>query len=76
MNLELLNKTIQHSGMTKKAIAARMGISYTKFTQKCLGLSAWRVDEARDFSETMKLTNKQSHDIFFAREVANMGTEE
>ena len=74
MNYELLRDTIRASGMTKKAIAGKMGMTYNKFTQKCGGLSSWRVEEAIDFSNVMRLSNKQFHDIFFARDVEKMGT--
>ena len=66
MNLELLNKTIDESGLRKTHIANCIGMTKGQLYAKCIGTASWRVDEAKAISEVLKLTNKQRNDIFFS----------
>lgn len=65
MNLELLNQVIKKSGKSKAYIASKIGMTKGKLYMKCLGHSAWRVDEAKAISDELNLSKKQSSEIFF-----------
>lgn len=66
MNKDLLNEAIKASGKSKAFIAKQIGMTKGQLYMKCLGHSAWRVDEAKAIADELNLSKKQSIEIFFS----------
>ncbi len=68
VNLKLLNEKIDNSGMTKTAIARKMGISRETLYQKTQGESEWTINNMETFSRALHLTEQETKVIFLSSE--------
>lgn len=66
MNYTELNKAIDDSGLSRKAIAKRLGMAQKTFTDRTHGASQFKVSEALDLAEILNLTKRQRDYIFFS----------
>lgn len=66
MNLELLNKKIEESIISKSGIAAAMKISRQGLFNKLIGTTEFTVSEMNCIAEVLSLTAEERYRIFFA----------
>lgn len=69
MDLELLNKTINESGLKLSFLCEKMGITYQGLKYKLEGQRPFKVSEANDLSDALRLTTEQREKIFFGHDV-------
>ena len=60
------SSTVQKSGLKKRYIADRLGISYDTFLKKMAGTVKWKVDEAQEVSKLLRISKAERDAIFFA----------
>ena len=69
-NTVLLEARIAESGMMKKAIAQKLGLSAYGFAKKVSGQSDFKTEEVRVLCSLLGITSlKEKEDIFFAEKV-------
>lgn len=69
MDLELLNKTIEDSGIKLGALCEKMGLTYQGLKYKLDGERPFKVSEANSLSDALHLSTEQRERIFFTQSV-------
>lgn len=72
MNLTLLNEKIEEINIPLTTIAEKMGISRRTLYLKLSGKSVFKMSEANNISDILRLTNSEKSSIFFDNEVSNV----
>lgn len=72
MNLTLLNEKIAEINIPLTTIAEKMGISRRTLYLKLSGKSVFKMSEANNISDILRLTNSEKSSIFFDNEVSNV----
>ncbi|WP_425539998.1 helix-turn-helix domain-containing protein [Microaceticoccus formicicus] len=70
MNLESLNYVIDNSGISITLLAKRLGISRQQLYKKLSGDVEFKVSEANDLADILRLTKDEKENIFFANHSA------
>lgn len=70
MNTNLLRGKIVENGMTQAELAKLIGMSENSLSRKLLGKREFRLSEAIDICNVLKIDNPK--EIFFDRTVPNM----
>lgn len=68
-NSTLLEKAIEDSGLTKKSIAKKIGISYGSLRNKIQNITEFKAKEINELSLVLKLSNELKEVIFFGNRV-------
>lgn len=76
VDLELLNKVIDESGLKLGAICKSLGLTYQGLKNKLNGVRPFKVSEANALSDALHLSTEQREEIFFAHDVENKSTNE
>ena len=71
-NRDLFEKAVERSGLKKVYIANRIGMGYGNFLKKTAGVVEWKLSEAMELSQVLKLKRAERDAIFFAPEVHEM----
>ena len=66
MELVKLKTKIHNSGLKKKSIAAKLGITEMSLIRKLRGDTEFKVSETIILGELLNLTNDEKCDIFFS----------
>lgn len=74
VNTELLNKKIDESGIKKKVVANRIGVSSTTLRAKINGVYAFDSEQMTQLGEILKLNNDEFMAIFFPTMVEKIST--
>ena len=74
VNTELLNKKIDESGIKKKVIANRIGVSTTTLRAKTNGVYAFDSDQMTQLGKILNLNNDEFISIFFPTMVEKIST--
>ena len=69
-----LNQAINDSGLKRKAIAQRLGLSDHALCNKINGISSFKVSEVLILEDMLHFTEDQTRSIFFNRQVENKST--
>ncbi|WP_455258109.1 toxin-antitoxin system, antitoxin component, Xre family protein [Peptoniphilus asaccharolyticus] len=69
MNLDLLNKKINDSGLTITFIANTLGISRQQLYKKLSGESEFKVSELNEVFDILKLNRNEKEEIFLSENV-------
>lgn len=64
-----LNEAINRSGLKRKAIAQRLGISDHALSNKINSQSSFKISEVLTLEDVLNLTENDTRAIFFNREV-------
>lgn len=64
MKLNKLKGKLTEMGMSYGQCASAINISTTSFSNKINGISKFYVEEAKELSEVLKMTNEEKMDIF------------
>lgn len=65
LNYMLLNDTVKQSGLKKKAIAERMGISNYTLGMKLSGVRKFNIDEVAALCKILTISEERRNAIFF-----------
>ena len=65
-NVELLKDAIKDSGLRRRFIATRMGLSYDRFYKACIGKVEFKASEVKELSEILNLSLEQMKAIFLS----------
>lgn len=68
-DFDLLKQKISESGMTMVAIAEKTGILRETLYNRLKGIGDFTASEMMALSETLRLTNQERDEIFFATKV-------
>lgn len=74
VNTELLNKKIDESGIKKKVVANRLGISSTTLRAKINGVYAFDSEQMTQLGEMFGMSNDEFMAIFFPTMVEKIST--
>lgn len=66
-NTELLEKTIELSGLKKGYIADKLGITRQSLTNKIMGSYEFKQGEISDLCDLLNIDTKAKEEIFFNR---------
>lgn len=69
-----LNQAVDKSGLKRKAIAQRLGLSDHALFNKINGISSFKVSEVLILEEVLNLSENETRSIFFNRDVENKST--
>lgn len=69
VNLELLNSTIDDSGITMVALAEKSGIKRPTLANRLKGIGEITASEIMGLCEALRLTKQEREEIFFAKKV-------
>lgn len=58
------------SGITKRAMARKIGVSPTAFRRKCDGRNPWKLDEAAKMAKMLGISLADFYELSSRREVA------
>lgn len=65
MNIELLNKTIDESGLKRSYIARSIGLTEKVFHDRTSGITQWKLKEIVAFCLLLRLSKRLRDNIFF-----------
>lgn len=76
INSEKIENMMKDLNLRKESVCAAMGISLNSLNNKLHGRTSFTVQEARDLSAILKLSQNEMLDIFFGAgsQNVNMGT--
>ena len=69
VNLELLNSTIEDSGITMVALAEKAGIKRPTLSNRLKGMGEITASEIMGLCDALRLTKQEREEIFFAKKV-------
>ena len=69
-DLIALNEAIENSGLKKKAIAEKMGLTAYGLNLKLTGVYEFKVSEANKISEILNFSDAEKRKIFFTSNVS------
>lgn len=67
IDLELLNETINNSGLKRKYLAEQINLSRYGFSKKLSGENEFKLSEVTTLSELLNLSPEKRDSIFFSR---------
>ena len=68
VRLDLLEEEVRNSGLTRQAIATKLGLTPQGLAKKFKGESHFKVDEAQELAKILHLSDARRGEIFFASE--------
>ena len=74
INLDLLTKKIEQSGMKRKVIAEKMNLTTAGLRNKLIGKRDFNATEIKSIAHAINLTGDDILNIFFADDVGEMST--
>lgn len=74
INLDLLTKKIEQSGMKRKVIAEKMNLTTAGLRNKLIGKRDFNATEIKSIAHAINLTGDDILNIFFADDVGKTST--
>ena len=74
INLDLLTKKIEQSGMKRKVIAEKMNLTTAGLRNKLIGKRDFNATEIKNIAHAINLTGDDILNIFFADDVGKTST--